>query len=822
MLTSKELDALPNYLLSLYWNLEQGELKKLADTLNVKKLDQLLNLHITPESIFKRIGKLNNKSEKEIESIFKNSVNYSQELDEKIAKSMNKELPPVNAQLINAQVLQTQGLCRNITNSMGFMLNGEVTPLAKVYQKAADNAYLKVSTGLYSLDEAVKITMSEIADKGLVFVEWESGRKMRVENALRMNIITGVNQTVSKISEVNADELETDKFEVSAHIGARDTGEGWQNHEKWQGKVYTKKELHSICGLGAVDGLAGVNCRHTYYPYVEGLSERNYTDEELQNMKGQPFDYNGKHYAGNYEASQKMREIERNIRRLKRMQAAGLDVDNKLRNQYIKYRDFSKASGLPTEYNRLRTYGQVKSQNAKQLLEYKKKENNKIDILKKEISELEKKRLLLEEEIKKTNIFNNFINNSFYDYNGDILKYYKSNKERLIENYKVSIKEAERYMKIGYENLAKNSSKTAEEFKKLLDYGDLDDLLKRKNIELDDLLHPERKKDMQLLEKDIEKLNKKIQDLVDDDELVKAYTRDKNNWYSFMTDDELDNRILKLEKQNEEELKDLPWEKDAKNEGGWKDWTKENQMKYFEKQMKPIYDEKKFRTDKNVLNYKELVNELNKKGFELDKLNPDELTKAGFNRNYLKHTIEDDLVNANPNYKSYQVEETIRKNKTLAKELKNEYHLNCQRCVTTYELRRRGYNVEAGVRQEGIKDMAYGNRWREPYKGWSNNWEMVKTTKANALKKVEETILKHGRNSRGIIGVNWEGTLSGHVFNYECIDGKVRFIDGQTNNNDYTSWVNYCKPREIEVLRTDNLDIDIDKLFKYGVCKNAK
>lgn len=523
MLTTKDLEELPNYLLSLYYNFEQDELKKLAETLNVKKLEQLLNLHINPDNIFKKIAKLNNKSKKEIEDIFKSSVKYSNELDKKIADALNKKLPPINEQLINAQVLQTQGLCSNITNSMGFMIDGKVTPLAKTYQKAADSAYLKVSSGMYDLNSAIDSVMKEICDKGLLFVEYESGYKMRVESALRNNIITGVNQTVSQITQTNAKDLGVDKFEVSAHIGARNIGDGWQNHEKWQGKIYTMAELKSICGLGAVDGLCGANCRHSYYMFIDGVSERTYTDEELANMKGKSFYYKDKFYSGTYEAEQKQRAIERNIRKLKRMEAAGFDVKEKLKKQFFEYIQFSKTAGLPTQYGRLKTYGKIDDINSTQLFKYKSKisqnidiKNNELKLLLKEQKELEDYTYegfmkvthfdMIDKEVIISNI--NKVEGEQKIYYEKILKY-KNNKElieqkkkeiNLLKEKKVSksIKEATELDKFE-EKIKKEFNLSIEEFKKeldklkndsdilkeisIFDYQNIDEYLKFKNEE---------------------------------------------------------------------------------------------------------------------------------------------------------------------------------------------------------------------------------------------------------------------------------------------------------------------------------------------------
>ncbi len=70
----------------------------------------------------------------------------------------------------------------------------------------------------------------------------------------RRAVMTGMNQLTGKVQEDNADKLGTDKFEVSWHGTAR------PEHQEWQGKVYTKEQLASVCGLGSVTGLLGANC----------------------------------------------------------------------------------------------------------------------------------------------------------------------------------------------------------------------------------------------------------------------------------------------------------------------------------------------------------------------------------------------------------------------------------------------------------------------------------------------------------------------------------------------------------------------------------
>lgn len=161
------------------------------------------------------------------------------------------------------------------------------------------------------------------------------------------------------MQEDNADKLGTDKFEVSWHGTAR------PEHQEWQGKVYTKEQLTSVCGLGSVTGLLGANCRHTYFPFIEGVSERIYTDEQLRVMnerENEPKYYNGKPYTS-YEATQRQRYLETSMRaqrqKIKLLEEAGADeqditlVKCKYRRLSQEYTAFSKQMGLPQERDRI-------------------------------------------------------------------------------------------------------------------------------------------------------------------------------------------------------------------------------------------------------------------------------------------------------------------------------------------------------------------------------------------------------------------------------------------------------------------------------------
>ncbi len=117
-----------------------------------------------------------------------------------------------------------------------------------------------------------------------------------------------------------------------------------------------------MCGLGKADGICGINCRHSYYPYFEGM-ERHYDAEAVAALSKKEYAYTDasgvKHEYTRYEAEQAQRKIERQIRRYKKRiatyEAAGLEnpeAKQKLGEWQAVARDFVKQTGLRRDYAR--------------------------------------------------------------------------------------------------------------------------------------------------------------------------------------------------------------------------------------------------------------------------------------------------------------------------------------------------------------------------------------------------------------------------------------------------------------------------------------
>lgn len=384
--TPELLDALPEELAELFRALELVLLDeicsrlKVADELNevtVQDIKALRAHGIDLKKIKKAIQKATGISEQKLNKLLDDVVERNQQYYTNVIDLAYITQPETLVSIEDTWAIyqQTKRDLRNITQSMGFLVDAGRTmlPPAKAYQWALDSAALQVQSGAINYNQAIKTAVKELADSGLKVVDYESGHRDHVDVAVRRAVMTGVSQICAKYTEQSSEYLDTPYFEVSAHVGARDKPgpSPWSSHKDWQGRVYSVRvgdiypSIYDVCGLGAVDGLEGVNCRHRRFPWVEGVSERTYTNEQLEHIDddhGCTFD--GKDYTA-YEATQMQRRIERTVRKLKRekaaYKAAGLHEDEtavniRLRRLNAKYKAFSVKAGLPEQPERMRIY----------------------------------------------------------------------------------------------------------------------------------------------------------------------------------------------------------------------------------------------------------------------------------------------------------------------------------------------------------------------------------------------------------------------------------------------------------------------------------
>ena len=383
MFTPTEIEALPSAMEQLYRSLQLNIMSDLTERLKANgeeitsaadwQINRLYELGVSKDEIDSLIQSTLDVSDDEIDRIYDEVVKSGYARNEELYTSKGKEYIPYAEnkqlqQLVKAVKNQTKSEYRNITGSLGFAVRNadntlSFTPLADFYQRTLDNGLMQIASGAVDYNTVLKKAVKAMTDSGLRTVDYASGWSNRVDVAARRALMTGFNQVVAKVNEDNAEQLGTEYFEVSYHRGARPT------HQVWQGRVYSKKELETVCGLGTVTGLCGANCYHSYSPFIKGIDTPTYSDEELDRMNEEentPKEYNGKEYTA-YEAQQKQRRLETAMRadrqKIELLTQGGADDDTitgaKVRyfqrqDEYVK---FSKAMGLPEQWERVTVNG---------------------------------------------------------------------------------------------------------------------------------------------------------------------------------------------------------------------------------------------------------------------------------------------------------------------------------------------------------------------------------------------------------------------------------------------------------------------------------
>ena len=356
------------------------------------QLSALIDRGWSADELLVRIQEITNLSYDVLTELYQQAAEESQRFEKEVFDKLGEKPPSVrkNEELqaqIRAQATQTQETFKNLTGSMGFSVNKNGTqtflPLAKTYQYILDRAQTEILSGGVSGQQTIKRAIRDLAASGIKTVSYASGRVDQLDVAVRRATVTGMNQIAEAVNNENIDRFESPLVEVSAHGGARDTGSGYQNHKSWQGRVYywaqkdkwNRQDLkaeypdfESSTGYGKVDGLEGANCRHSKRVFIDGVSERLYTEKQLEKIDDPAFEYEGKEYS-TYEATQRQRLLERTQRKYKRIllayDAAGVqstDPDYQqaaLKLQLLKqeYQKFSNAAGLREQPERAQVEG---------------------------------------------------------------------------------------------------------------------------------------------------------------------------------------------------------------------------------------------------------------------------------------------------------------------------------------------------------------------------------------------------------------------------------------------------------------------------------
>lgn len=258
----------------------------------------------------------------------------------------------------------TAAAAENAIKSIQNVLNQSNVALAdkqlELWRNTAAEAVARTELGA-DKEKVIDSAVRKLTDGGLETISYTSGRNIPIDTALRTHIVAQANAGRARMLAADMEKYDWDIVYTSSHYGARPT------HAPWQGRVFSYSgnsteypPLVENTGLGAPDGLLGINCRHEYYPYVEGYSQ---LPDRTFKRQQQYFGMSSDEY---YAATQRQRTLERRMRTYKRRISVAQDSnlptiqdEVKLERTRRELRSWCKANKLTRDYSREQAYGVI-------------------------------------------------------------------------------------------------------------------------------------------------------------------------------------------------------------------------------------------------------------------------------------------------------------------------------------------------------------------------------------------------------------------------------------------------------------------------------
>lgn len=325
------------------------------DTVFQWQIDKMNQLRMVNEDTIKLLSQRTGKTEREIRKAIKNTGVVTIENVDHELKNIYDSLPmPTHIDIVLESFVS--GAFREYNNYVNQSListtygPGTVTDM---YRKIIETSTGKVLAGTKTINQAVTETIVEWSNSGLRtgFID-RGGNVWNLERYAESVIRTTANNVYNDLRTERMEEYGLDLVLVSSLLDPREAC------SHIQGKVATLKRpgdnntrYPSIYefGYGEPWGLRGINCRHMFFPFIDGVNENNqpqYSNEEMHYNRG---------------LRQKQRYHERQIRKakqsLKIAETTGdelsiLRYKKILRNRQARMRDFINESGRTREYKR--------------------------------------------------------------------------------------------------------------------------------------------------------------------------------------------------------------------------------------------------------------------------------------------------------------------------------------------------------------------------------------------------------------------------------------------------------------------------------------
>ena len=369
-ITPSQLNIFTEPVTDIYQALEEQVFEMIAKRLKTNKdlskdhvfawqVEKMQQLRMLNQETIATLSKVTGIATKEIQKSIENTgIATIKSVDNEV-KNIYKPLPmPTHIdRILETFVGQAFKDYNNYINESLITTHFGQGTVTDMYRKIIEQTTSKVLAGTTTINQAVTETIIEWGNRGLNtgFVDrggniWTLERYANsvirtttnnVYNQLRVDRMQDYNLNLVVVSSL------PDPREACSHIQGKVAS--LEPIEKNKSKYPSVYEF----GFGEPWGLRGINCRHMFFPFIEGVNENNqkqFTEEEMTR---------------NREVRQKQRYYERQIRQAKRsLNIAKTTNDTKsiekqnrlLRNRQARIREFVKENELARFYENEKVY----------------------------------------------------------------------------------------------------------------------------------------------------------------------------------------------------------------------------------------------------------------------------------------------------------------------------------------------------------------------------------------------------------------------------------------------------------------------------------
>ena len=301
------------------WDAENNQPLYGSGGVNEWQLERLRQLNGLNEENAKIIAKYSDRTVEEVEKVFNKAKEIGQNKDkglieEGIKRGLLNEIDKTIEDALVNNILSTA--MTDVLTTFNRQNNSILMSAGDEYVAIVNKVSSQVLAGTKTTAKAMQEAVSQFAEKGLTGFTARNGAEWTPEAYTKMVLRANTQNSINTIQEERIRACGGDFIEISSHIGARplcsrDQGQvfslsGYSGYieDLDGGKVKVRPWSSSTYGKPA--GILGINCRHSRYMFVPGLSKK----REMDFTKAENDEI--------YIESQKQRLYERTIRNKKR------------------------------------------------------------------------------------------------------------------------------------------------------------------------------------------------------------------------------------------------------------------------------------------------------------------------------------------------------------------------------------------------------------------------------------------------------------------------------------------------------------------------